>query len=153
MNHATRIVSSFYDKLQAGDIPGALGLMAPDIEWITMWHYKVVGRGPACVVEGLFMPLMAEWLSFELAPTEFITDGDTVVSLGIFKGIHGATGERVAARYAHAWTVKDRVITRFRQFIDTLEIARACGSIVVAGTRNQTPRVNARPIAQAHLTA
>ncbi len=42
----TDIVRSFYAKLGAGDAPGALALMAPDIEWITMWHYKVDGRGP-----------------------------------------------------------------------------------------------------------
>ena len=41
MTDPTDIVRSFYDKLKAGDAPGALGLMAPDIEWITMWHYHV----------------------------------------------------------------------------------------------------------------
>jgi ketosteroid isomerase-like protein len=34
----TDTVRDFYDKLAAGDAPGALGLMAKDIEWITMWH-------------------------------------------------------------------------------------------------------------------
>ena len=43
----TDIVRDFYDKLSAGDAPGALGLMAPDIEWITMWHYKVEAAAPA----------------------------------------------------------------------------------------------------------
>ena len=80
----TDIVRDFYDKLAAGDAHGALGLMAPDIEWITMWHYKVEGRGPGPVAEGLFKPLMAEWTSFSLVPTEFITEGETVVSLGDF---------------------------------------------------------------------
>ena len=119
------IVRSFYDKLGAGEAPGALGLMAPDIEWITMWHYKIDGRGPEAVAEGLFKPLIAEWSSFALVPTEFITEGDTVVSLGDFTGVHGATGKSSEARYAHVWTVKDGKITRFRQYIDTLAIARA----------------------------
>ena len=99
--------------------------MAPDIEWITMWHYKVEGRGPGAVAEGLFKPLMAEWASFSLVPTEFITEGETVVSLGDFKGVHGATGKTSKARYAHVWTVKDGKITRFRQYIDTLAVAEA----------------------------
>ncbi len=99
--------------------------MAPDIEWITMWHYKVEGRGPGPVAEGLFKPLMAEWTSFSLVPTEFITEGETVVSLGDFKGVHGATGKTSEARYAHVWTVKDGKITRFRQYIDTLAVAEA----------------------------
>jgi len=125
MTNARDIVRSFYDKLSTGDAPGALGLMAPDIEWTTMWHYKVDGRGPDRVAEGLFKPLMAEWSSFSLVPTEFITEGDTVVSLGDFTGVHGTTGKTSNARYAHVWTVHDDKITSFRQYIDTLAIAEA----------------------------
>ena len=125
MSNPTEIVRDFYDKLTNGDAPGALGLMAPDIEWITMWHYKVDGRGPERVAEGLFKPLMAEWSSFALVPTEFITEGETVVSLGDFTGVHGSTGKKAAARYAHVWTVKDGKIARFRQYIDTLAVAEA----------------------------
>ena len=125
MSNPTEIVRDFYDKLKIGDAPGALGLMAPDIEWITMWHYKVDGRGPERVAEGLFKPLMAEWSSFALVPTEFIEDVETVVSLGDFTGVHGSTGKKAAARYAHVWTVKDGKIARFRQYIDTLAVAEA----------------------------
>ena len=125
MSDPKEIVRSFYAKLESGDAPGALGLMAPDIEWITMWHYKVEGRGPGPVAEGLFKPLMAEWKSVSFVPTEFIAEAETVVSLGDFKGVHGATGKTCEARYAHVWTVKDGKIARFRQYIDTLAIAEA----------------------------
>ena len=119
------IISDFYHKLLVGDTAGTLGLMAPDIEWITMWHYKVDGRGPERVAEGLFKPLAAEWSSFALVPTEFIVDGGTVVSLGDFTGTHVATGKIAKARYAHIWTVRDGKITRFRQYIDSLAVAQA----------------------------
>ena len=122
---ATDIVSAFYDRLAAGDAPGALSLMAPDIEWITMWHYRVEGRGPTAVAKGLFEPLMAEWASFSLAPTAFIAEGETVVSLGDFRGVHRATGKTAEARYAHVWTLKAGKIARFRQYIDTLAVAEA----------------------------
>ncbi len=121
----TDVVRDFYAKLAAGDAPGALGLMASDIEWITMWHYKVEGRGPGPVAEGLFKPLMAEWTSFSFASTEFIVERESVVSLGTFKGVHGTTGKTSEARYAHVWTVEDGKIARFRQYIDTLAIAEA----------------------------
>ncbi len=98
MTNPAEIVRSFYDKLKAGDAPGALGLMAHDIEWIAMWHYKVNGRGPERVAEGLFKPLMAEWSSFALDPAEFIMKGDTVVSLGRFTGVHGTTGKHARSR-------------------------------------------------------
>lgn len=124
MTHAPDIIRDFYNKLSVGDAPGALSLMAPDIEWTTMWHYKVDGRGPDKVAEGLFKPLIAEWASFGLVPTEF-TEGETVVSLGDFTGVHGATGKASNARYAHVWTVRDGKITTFRQYIDTLAIEQA----------------------------
>ena len=61
----TDIIRSFYERLKVGDAAGALGLMATDIEWTTMWHYKVVGRGPERVAEGLFKPLVAvDWNRF-----------------------------------------------------------------------------------------
>jgi ketosteroid isomerase-like protein len=69
MTSAVEIVRSFYSALGQGDAGTALGLMADDIEWNTMWHYKVDGRGPRKVAEGLLMPLMAEWSSFALTPT------------------------------------------------------------------------------------
>ncbi len=125
MNRPADIIRDFYRKLAAGDAPGALGLMAPDIEWITMWHYKVDGRGPERVAEGLFKPMMAEWSSASLIPTEFIVQDDTVVSLGDFTGVHGTTGKKATARYAHVWTLKDGKITHFRQYIDTLAVAEA----------------------------
>lgn len=125
MTTPTEIVASFYERLKVGDAPGALGLMTADIEWITMWHYKVDGPGPERVAEGLFKPLIAEWSSFVLVPDEFIADGDIVVSLGNFTGTHAETGKRAEARYAHIWTVRDGKIARFRQYIDTLAIAQA----------------------------
>ena len=54
MKNPVEVVRSFYDKLKVGDATGALALMAHDIEWITMWHYKANGRGPEHVAEGLF---------------------------------------------------------------------------------------------------
>ena len=37
-----------------------------------MWHYRVNGRGPAAVAEGLFKPLVAEWASMSFDATEFV---------------------------------------------------------------------------------
>jgi len=125
MISAIEIVRAFYAALGRGDASTALGLMAEDVEWNTMWHYKVDGRGPQKVAEGLLKPLMAEWSSFALTPAEYIADGNTVVSLGRFAGVHGASGKPVDAAYAHVWNVADGKIQRFRQYIDTLAVREA----------------------------
>ncbi len=125
MTSAVETIRAFYTALRHGDAPAALGLMADDIEWNTMWHYKVEGRGPQRVAEGLLKPLMEEWSSFALAPTEYIAEGATVVSLGRFTGVHAASGKTVDAAYAHVWDVAGGRIQRFRQYIDTLAVADA----------------------------
>ena len=125
MTIAIDTMRAFYDALGRGDAPAALGLMADDIEWNTMWHYTVDGRGPQKVAEGLLKPLMQEWSSFALSPAEYIAAGATVVSLGHFTGVHGATAKPVDAAYAHVWTLAGGKITRFRQYIDTLAVAEA----------------------------
>ena len=118
----TETVRAFYGTLWAADPAGALALMAPDIEWNTMWHYKVDGVGPEKVAEGLFKPLMAEWTIFALLAKTFVEQGNTVVSFGRFTGGHRATGKLVNAEYAHLWEVRDGRIQSFRQYIDTLAI-------------------------------
>jgi len=125
MTSAVETVRAFYAALGQGDAPVALGLMAEDIEWNTMWHYRVEGRGPQKVAEFLLKPLMAEWSSFALTPADYIADGNTVVSLGRFTGVHGASGRSVDAAYAHVWDVAGGKIQRFRQYIDTLAVAEA----------------------------
>ena len=120
-------VRAFYAALGSGDIEQAMSLMADDIEWTTMMDYKFEGRGPKYVAEGMLIPLAAEWLSYALSPTELIAgeDGYTVVSLGHFNCVHGGTGKRAEAGYAHIWTVREGKIARFRQYIDTLAIDEA----------------------------
>jgi ketosteroid isomerase-like protein len=125
MMSALDTIRGFYAALGRGDAAAALGLMADDIEWRTMWHYKVDGRGPQQVAEGLLQPLMAEWTAFALTPSDYIVDGGTVVSLGRFTGVHGASSKPVDAAYAHVWDVADGKIQRFAQYIDTLAVAQA----------------------------
>jgi len=122
---STDIVRSFYAALAAGDTANALGLMADDIEWIAMWPYRAQGRGPQHVASGVFMPLLAEWRDVHMQPAEFVAEGDSVVSIGCFTGTHAGTGKPVDAGFAHAWTVRDGKLARFRQYIDTLAVDRA----------------------------
>ena len=57
-------VRAFYAALGSGDIERAMSLMTDDIEWTTMMDFKIGGRGPKYVAEGMLIPLVAEWSSF-----------------------------------------------------------------------------------------
>ena len=122
MGTPLEIVKELYARLTAGDAAGALAFMSDDIEWITMMDYKIHGRGPTKVLEGLLVPAMQEWDPYILTPHEFICDGPMVVSVGRFKGTNRATGKHVEVDYSHIWEVKDGKIMRHRQFIDTGKI-------------------------------
>lgn len=123
------IVKELYAKLTTGDADGALSLMSDDIEWITMMDYKVDGRGPRKVLEGILIPAMQEWEPYALTPYEFICDGGNVVSVGRFRGTNRTTGKHVDVDYSHIWEVRHGKIVRHRQFIDTgrIEPARRPG--------------------------
>ncbi|CPR12819.1 SnoaL-like domain protein [Mycobacterium bohemicum DSM 44277] len=99
--------------------------MSDDIEWITMMDYKVAGRGPQKVLEGMLVPAMQEWEPYTLTPHEFICDGDKVVSVGRFTGTNRATGKHVEVDYSHIWELQGHKIIRHRQFIDTGKIEPA----------------------------
>jgi ketosteroid isomerase-like protein len=119
------IVKELYAHLTAGNPGGALALMSDDIEWITMMDYKVAGRGPQNVLEGMLIPAMKEWEPYTLTPQEFICDGEKVVSVGRFKGTNRGTGKNVEVDYSHIWEVRGGKIVRHRQFIDTGKIEPA----------------------------
>src|SRR5471030_711009 len=125
MNQNTELIRRFYAALAVEDAPAALALLADDIEWTTMWQYQAAGRGPQHVAEGVLMPIMKEWRDVSFVVSEFVADGATVVSLGLFTGTHASTGKNVQARYAHVWTVARGRIASFRQYIDTLAVAQA----------------------------
>jgi hypothetical protein len=125
MTTPLEVVKEVYARLTAGDASGALALMSEDIEWITMMDYKVGGRGPLKVLEGMLLPAIQEWVPYMLTPHEFICDGGKVVSVGRFKGTIRLTGKHVEVDYFHIWEVRNGQIVRRRQFIDTGKIEPA----------------------------
>jgi uncharacterized protein len=115
-------VRDFYAAIAAGDSEKMVGLMAPDIEWISVVDFNIQDRGPEEVMKKVFVPLMQEWESFSPAPSEFLVDGSTVVSLGRFACVHRVTHKRADLAYAHVWDIQDGKIERHRQYIDTLAL-------------------------------
>ena len=117
-------VRDFYAAIAAGDTGKMVGLMAPDIEWISVVDFNIQDRGSEEVMRKVFVPLMQEWESFSPSPSEFLVDGSTVVSLGRFACVHRATHKRADLAYAHVWDIQDGKIERHRQYIDTLALER-----------------------------
>ena len=120
-------VQRLYRAVATGDVPTMLDLLDDKVEWIDAAGFPYAGtyHGPQAVLEGVFARLASEWDGFTVEPSQFIADGDEVVSLGTYSGTYKATGKSFSARYAHAWTVKDGKVIRYAQVVDSAELNKA----------------------------
>jgi len=128
MNTTLEPVRQFYDALHRGDVPAALALLDPHVEWTEAERFPYYGgtwRSPNAVVKGLFEPLANDWSRFDVRPRDFVTQGDETVSFGTYVGTHKRTGRSMTAAFAHHWTVQNGKITRFVQHTDTAKVLEA----------------------------
>ena len=121
MNSSLDTVRGIYGAFAAGDIPGVLGALSPDIRWTEAagGPYGGVSIGPQAVLADVFMKLGGEWDGFSAVPGEFVADGDTVVALGEYSGTYKATGKSFRAPFAHVWKFADGKAVSFHQHTDT----------------------------------
>lgn len=126
------LVRAIYDAFAAGDVPGVLGAMSPDIVWNEAENFPYADgnpyRGPEAVLTGVFARIGAEWDGFEALAEELVDGGDTVVALGRYRGTCKATGRAIDAQLAHVWRVEGGKAASFQQYADTLQVARATGA-------------------------
>ena len=62
---------------------------------------------------------------FAAQPEQFLDAGDSVVATGRYTGVHRTTGKSIDAQFAHFWKLENGKVTRFQQYADTLQVARA----------------------------
>src|SRR5690348_4754835 len=119
------VVRSLYDAFQRGDIQAVLGALDPNIEWWEADNFIYADGnpylGPQAVLEGVLMRLGTEWLNFKLTVARMLDAGEDVTVLGRYSGTCKATGARVAAQFAHIWTLRGGKPVRFQQYTDTAQ--------------------------------
>jgi ketosteroid isomerase-like protein len=126
------LVRGIYEAFAAGDMPGVLGRMAPDIVWNEAENFPYADGNPYCgpeaILGGVFARCGSEWDGFAAVPEEYLDAGETVVVLGRYRGTYKATGRSMDAQLAHIWRVADGKAARFQQYTDTLQATRATGA-------------------------
>jgi ketosteroid isomerase-like protein len=117
------LVRGVYEAFGRGDVPGVLGSFDAEIEWHEAdgLPYGGVHRGPDAVAGNVFGPITQDIPDFRVAPKEFFDSGDEVVTLGRYLGTGQETGVELDVPFAHAWTVRDGKVVRFRQYVDTVK--------------------------------
>ncbi len=127
------LIRTLYGALAAGDVGAVVARMSPDIVWNEAENFPYSDnnpyRGPDAIVAGVFARLAGEWDGFEVATEEFIDAGDTVVMLGRYRGSCKATGREQNSQCVHVWRVTGGKAVGFQQYVDTLQVARAFGTV------------------------
>ncbi len=57
------------------------------------WPYQPGGRGPRLVAENVLMRLMHDWKDFGVRAEHYFADGNTVIAIGRYAGVHHQTGK------------------------------------------------------------
>ena len=125
----TGIIRALYRAFASGDIPSALAILDPGIEWREAENFIYADRnpyiGPQAVFEGVFARLGAEWDNFAAVSEEILGSGDTVVSLGRYRAVCKATAKPVDAQFVHVFRLRDGKVVRFQQYTDTAQFRDA----------------------------
>jgi ketosteroid isomerase-like protein len=119
------LIRKLYDAM--GDVNSFKSLLADDVEWDIAEGFPNGGvyRGIDTVVSDFFT-FFADFDEFYAKGDEYFESGDHGIVLGRYFGVT-KKGQRVQARFAHFWTLRDGKIVRLQQTADTHLIARALG--------------------------
>lgn len=127
------LIREIYEAFSAGDVPGVLGRMSPEIVWNEAENFPYADGnpylGPQAVLEGVFARCIGEWDGFGLEIEELLDAGETVVARGRYVGVYKATGRAQHTQLVHVWRVEDGKVVGFQQYADTLQVARVIGAV------------------------
>lgn len=116
------LIKACYAAYSQGDLPRLLSHMSPEVEWELpeLEGIPFSGRrhGHQQVLEFFRMVSEAQEIR-DFTPQEFIAQGDRVVVRGHYAWMVKSTGNDFASEWIHFFTVKDGMVTAFREFMDT----------------------------------
>jgi ketosteroid isomerase-like protein len=116
------VVQATYEAVGREDIPALLDLLTEDVEWTFQGPPVISFAGTRHGREGVeeFFSLVGETLEFKrFEPRDFVGQGDTVVVLGYEHNLIKPTGRTFEQEWAHAYTLRDGKIAKFRALEDT----------------------------------
>src|ERR1700690_394700 len=126
-NIHVQIVKDFFAAMGRGDKRGLLALSAEDIEWIIPgedWPLAGTHRGHAELAAVVWKAAEEVETTYP-KPPEFVAQGDRVLVVGVATGKIKATNKPFKDDWVFDITIRDRKVTKIREYIDTQALARA----------------------------
>jgi uncharacterized protein len=116
-----RTIQEIYGAFRRGDIASIIGQLTDDVVWVTHFEPIVPWAGDYSGKDNVprFFQAITDSVDVEaFEPDEFVAQGDTVVSLGMFACRVRATGKSARTRWAFIWKFRDGRISSYEQFHD-----------------------------------
>ena len=122
-----QIVKDFFAAMGGHNRQDLLALVAEDIEWIIPgedWPLAGTHRGQVELAAVLQKASEEVEMTYP-EPPEFVAQRDRVLVVGVATGKIKATNKSFKDYWVFDITVRDRKVTRIREYIDTQALARA----------------------------
>jgi uncharacterized protein len=122
-----QIAKDFFAAMGGHNKQDLLALAAEDIEWIIPgedWPLAGTHRGRA-ELAAVLKKASEEVETTYPKPPEFVAQGDRVLVVGVATGKIKATNKSFKDDWVFDITIRDRKVTRIREYIDTQALARA----------------------------
>src|ERR1700677_1582184 len=122
-----QIVKDFFAAMGGHNKQDLLALVAEDIEWIIPgedWPLAGTHRGRA-ELAAVLKKASEEVETTYPKPPEFVAQGDRVLVVGVATGKIKATNKSFKDDWVFDITIRDRKVTKIREYIDTQALARA----------------------------
>ena len=128
-------IRAVYAAFARGAAPAVLAMFDSQIVWNEAENIPYADRnpyvGPQQVAEGVFGRILADFDRFTVNVEKIVHDGDTVVALGRYRGVHRSTGHGLDAQFVHVWTLRNGKIVGFQQYADTAQFLRVTGEPII----------------------
>jgi ketosteroid isomerase-like protein len=122
------IVRSIYEEFGRGDIAAMVARTHPDVQVFVhaprTIPYGGTRRG-LDEVERWFGEMGATMNFTRMEPETMIASGDEVAVRGVEAGTSTATGRSYESGFAHIWKIKDGLVLRMDDFMDSAAVAAA----------------------------
>ena len=122
-----QIVKDFFAAMGGHNKQDLLALVAEDIEWIIPgegWPLAGTYRGHAELAAVLQKASDEVEMTYP-EPPEFVAQRDRVLVVGVATGKIKATNKSFKDDWVFDITIRDRKVTKIREYIDTQALARA----------------------------
>ena len=109
-----------YAAFAKGDVQAVLAGMDDGIEWFEPESIPYGNQvGPQAVAQNIFARVLQDFSGFSATPEEFVESGDTIVSLGRYRGKGAKTGTPIDMPFVHVWRFRGGKLSYFRTYTDT----------------------------------